>query len=78
PDKYDLYYSYIKNKNNFEQPILFEYFSSLEKQYIYVDAYNILKERLNDTKDIYYYDDTHWSPIGAKLIADEIQNKINN
>ena len=26
---------------------------------------------LGKKKDLYYYDDTHWSPVGAELIAEE-------
>lgn len=29
-------------------------------------------------KDIYFVDDTHWSPYGAKIVAEEILKELNN
>jgi len=76
PDKYDLYYPYIKNKENLEEPMFFNHFSKLPKPYIYIPAYEVLSERIKNQKDIYYYDDTHWSPFAAQIIANEITNAI--
>lgn len=73
PDKYDLYYSFIKNKNNFPKPEFFNYLNTLDKNYNYVNAYGALSKELKKTKDIYYYGDTHWSPVGAKIIAEKIK-----
>ena len=33
---------------------------------------------LAGTKDIYYINDTHWSPIGAKIAAEEIYQRLQN
>ncbi|RKR05364.1 acetyltransferase AlgX (SGNH hydrolase-like protein) [Flavobacterium sp. 90] len=76
PDKYDMYYDYIVDKKSFTKPLFFENFKKLKKDYIYIDSKEILSEKLKTQKDIYFYDDTHWSPIASKLIANEIKNSI--
>lgn len=73
PDKYDLYYPYFKNKATYKKPLFFEYFHTLEKEYTYVNAMEILSEEVETQKDVYYYDDTHWSYKGANLIAQRIK-----
>jgi len=76
PDKYDLHYEYISTKNN-PKPLFFDYMRDLEKEYIYIDAKKILKKHIdNDSKDIYFVDDTHWSPKGAKIIGQIINDSI--
>lgn len=72
PDKYDIYQKYIKDKS-FPRPLFFENFRELEKQYHYIDTQEILAKRVKaGEKDVYYFDDTHWSPKSAKIIAEEI------
>ena len=75
PDKYDLYYPYIKDKSNFNEPLFFKYYNNLSKEYTSINSFEILTTKLTNNKDVYYYDDTHWSPIGASAIAVGI-NKI--
>ncbi len=36
-----------------------------------------LSNALKNNKDVYYYDGTHWSPIGAKIIANTLGKLIN-
>lgn len=76
PDKYDLYYDHISDKTNFPKPLFFEHLRKLKKDYIYIDSKAILSKHLKTSKDIYYYDDTHWSPVATKFIAKEIRAKI--
>lgn len=76
PDKYDIYYDYIIDKQSFQKPLFFEYFNKLSKNYIYIDSKSILSEAVKHKKDIYYYDDTHWSPWAAQLVAKEIHQQI--
>lgn len=76
PDKYDMYYDCIANKQNLIKPLFFENFKTLSKDYIYIDSKEILSKKLSTQKDIYFFDDTHWSPIASKLIANEIKNEI--
>lgn len=75
PDKYDFYYSYISDKKNYPKPIFFDLMNSVEKKYIYIDSKKILTSKMQ--KDMYFYEESHWSPIAAKILADEIKVKIN-
>ena len=76
PDKYDIYYEYIENKKKYPEPLFFSHMSKQQKHYLYIDAKKIIKDALKDYRDIYFFDDTHWSPIASKLIAREIKKEI--
>lgn len=78
PDKYDMYYDYIVDKKNLTKPVFFENFEKLSKNYIYIDSKEILSQKLKSQKDLYFFDDTHWSPIGSKLIVNEIKEIIKS
>jgi len=76
PDKYDLYYEYITTKSK-PRPLFFEYMRNLKKEYLYIDSKKILKKHIdNGVKDVYFVDDTHWSPIGARIISEVISDSI--
>jgi len=78
PDKFSLYYPYLVRKENYPVPefsILFN--STYPKEYIYINSFALLGNMITEHKDIYYYDDTHWSPIAAKAIAAEILLHLN-
>lgn len=76
PDKYDIYYDYIID-NNEKASGFFACLNQFDKDYIYIDSYNLLKNAINKgQKDIYFADDSHWSPIGTQLIASEIADII--
>lgn len=77
PDKYDLYFPYIKNKETLQQPVFFPIYNTYPKSYTNIDAFTLLTEKLITEKDIYFYDDTHWSPKGAGYVADEIFRLID-
>lgn len=77
PDKYDLYFNYIKDNENLTTPKFFEIYEQAQKNYINVDSYKVLIEKIKLEKDIYFFDDTHWSPKGAGIIADEIFEIVN-
>ena len=78
PDKYDIYYEYITDKSKYPKPLFFDHFKKTpNKDYLYIDAKNLLNKHIPNKKDIYFYDDTHWSPKGAKIIADEIYDIIS-
>lgn len=78
PDKYDLYYDYIIDKTNFPKPLFFEYLGSLKKNYLYIDTKKILSAQLGRKKDIYFYDDSHWSPNASKIVSEEIVKIIRD
>jgi len=76
PDKYDIHYDYITTKNK-PEPLFFNHMKKLRKEYIYIDSKKILKKHIDiGIKDVYFVDDTHWSPIGAKIIASAINEAI--
>ena len=77
PDKYDIYYPFIKNNNKLTKPLFFSIYEPLEKEYINIESFKILTEEIKKERDIYFYDDTHWSPKGAEIIAEEIYNIIS-
>lgn len=73
PDKFDLYHPYIKDTSNYPKPNFFEQIASLEKNYLFIQSRSLLREALHKgKKDVYLYDDTHWSPWGSEIIATEI------
>ena len=76
PDKYDFYYDYISEKKDFKRPIFFDLLKAVKKDYVYIDAKENLASKITNTQDLYFYDDTHWSPIASKIIADKIKSEI--
>jgi hypothetical protein len=72
PDKYDLYFNHIMDNKHLAKPLFFQFYEQFDKNYINVDSYEILSGRLKSERDIYFYDDSHWSPVGAKVVAEEI------
>jgi hypothetical protein len=78
PDKYDLYYDYIVNTLKLPKPMFFEHLKKMPKDYIYIDSKSVLSAALanNRQKDIYFFNDTHWSPWASQLIASSIEKTI--
>ena len=77
-DKLDFYYDNIVENKKYKKPLFFDYFDSLPKNYFYINSKKILRPYLKNKKDLYFYDDTHWSPISDKIIANELYKIINN
>jgi hypothetical protein len=76
PDKYDIYYDYIIDKTSFPKPMFFETLKTMAKNYRYIDSKELLTSALRQKKDIYFYDDTHWSPWASQIIATEIKKQL--
>lgn len=77
PNKYTLYYDFIKNKK-YSASNFFELFSQYNKEYCFIDTKNILlKELEKGEKDIYLVNDTHWGVKASKVISKEILKIIN-
>lgn len=77
-DKYGMYCDYISN-NKLPKNIFFEYNLKLQKKYLYIDSKEVLLSNIKaGVKDVYYADDTHWSYLSAKVIANNIFEKIKN
>jgi hypothetical protein len=77
PDKYDLYYHFIE-KNHFPKNNFFDYMKEEKKEYLYINSKDLLLKHINNgAKDVYFADDTHWSPIASEIIAKTIYDKLN-
>lgn len=76
PDKYSVYYNYIEDEFKYARPLFFDHLSGLNKDYIFINSKQIIKELIGSQSDAYFYDDTHWSPHVSKLIAREIVDQI--
>jgi hypothetical protein len=76
PDKYGIYYDEITKKEKYPKPQFFEIFNTLPKSYLFVNSEVLLKKAITEKSDLYFYDDTHWSPNASKIIAKEINSLI--
>jgi hypothetical protein len=76
PDKFDIYYDYIVENEKYVRPLFFNHLQNMQKDYLYVNSKQILGQAIKTQKDIYYFDDTHWSPYAAKLIANDLAKVI--
>lgn len=69
-NKYDLYHPYLQ-QNLFPPDTLFPLLRPLPKEYKFVDTKAILSKLLQSgTKDVFFADDTHWSPIASEAVVD--------
>jgi hypothetical protein len=75
PDKYSFYYEELLN-NNLPEPILFNVLDTLSKNYLFFNTKKYLQNYKPSFKSIYFYDDTHWTPIASKIISNKIKNLI--
>jgi hypothetical protein len=74
PDKSTVYSDYTNFESKSDFALLFDLF---DKDYHYIDSFSLFNSLLvQGTKDLYYFDDTHWSCIGAYEIAKEIEGLI--
>jgi hypothetical protein len=76
PDKYDVYYPFLDPRAQVDAPQFFEYYLAIPKVYKDVPAFDVLTRAVMEQPDVYYYDDSHWSPVGAELVADQIERII--
>ena len=75
PDKYDFYYDDLIKPLN-KKLIFYDVLDSLKKDYIYFNPKKVLRKNKYFKKDLYFFDDTHWSPIASKIIAQKINELI--
>ncbi len=76
-DKFDFYYDYIAENKKYNKPLFFNHFDTLPKNYFYINSKKILTPYLKNKKDLYFYDDTHWSPISDKIFANELYSVMS-
>jgi hypothetical protein len=75
-DKYDVYYHHILNNPYPRNPIL-DSFKDFSKEDWFMNTNEILRKQIDSgTKDLYKINDTHWSYLGHKLIAEEIYKRL--
>ena len=72
PDKYDVYQDFIVADRPTPKSTFFKVYDELDKDYLDVAAYRTLRRLVDTEENVYYYDDTHWSPKGAAAVADVI------
>ncbi len=78
PDKYNVYAEYIEDDNLPENDFL-KTLEQLDKDYIYVNTEHMLTKNIErGVQDVYYADDSHWSPVGQKLVAKHLYREITN
>lgn len=78
PDKYDVYYDFIED-NGYPKNPFFEKLSSFNNAKLVVNSKEIFQPYLkNGIRDLYLADDTHWSPKGAKIVAEYLTKIILN
>ena len=71
-DKFDAYEPLIVNKH--KQNHILEFFPSNDS--IINTKELLLPYILSGTQDVYRLDDTHWSPVGSKIVGVEVANRI--
>lgn len=79
PDKYDMYQEYIV-KNPFPPKTVNEDFRRLvgDNPNVVIGKELLLQHLHAGEKDLYYWDDTHWSYKSAKIVADTLNERIRN
>lgn len=71
PDKYDIYYPYIKN-DPYQENSFFQLIRPMYKSYLFLDTKKILRNELKKgVKDLYYSDDTHWSYKASDAVTND-------
>lgn len=77
-DKYDVYQEFAID-NTFPKKEVLEKFVEFESNPCFVNTKTVLMEKARQgVKDLYYADDTHWSPIGAQIVAEEIARHMDS
>ena len=72
PNKYTIYHNYFQDRDRYPAPTTLSYLSQLPKSYTYIDTRALLLRKVEDEEDLYFYDDTHWSPSAAKAVSQQI------
>lgn len=71
-DKYDVYEPFIMEKHPKNHTL-----DSIPQEKWIINSKPILQEAVySGIKDVYYINDTHWSPIGSKIIGEEVAKRI--
>jgi hypothetical protein len=80
PDKYDMYQNYLVTSSKYIGDNLntLDYVSERVGISGFFDAKHFLLPNINaGVKDLYYYNDTHWSPKASAIVADSLCKYMN-
>jgi hypothetical protein len=80
PDKFDMYQNYLVTDSKYfnQKERTLDYVSSNIKIKEFVDAKQLLLPYIDKgVKDIYYYNDTHWSPKASEIVAESLCKYLN-
>lgn len=72
PDKFHFYKNDLVGPSEFQGSLFFDNFSKIEKEYASLNLMDEILKNQVDIMDFYYYDDSHWSPIGNKYVAERL------
>ena len=76
-DKYDVYQDYIVD-NPYPQQDMLERFFAMYPHPRIINSKDTLSQMIaNDVMDVYWCNNTHWSPRGSKAVAEQLAKKIN-
>ena len=75
-DKYDLYQTYIADTAHWEKTLLEDFCPLVQTPYLINSKDTLAQMAAAGVKDIYYCNDTHWSPIGAEAVAMQVAKRI--
>ncbi len=76
-NKYDVYSPWITN-NPYPMDETMQIFADLDTTW-FVDTKRLLQSHVEaGVKDVYYVNDTHWSPVGAKIVGEHIAKMLAN
>ena len=77
-DMYDVYQSYIDN-NPYPPKTVLDELSSRINHPNFINSKELFLPLLDQgMKDVYWCSDTHWSPVGAKIVAEEIARRMDS
>ncbi len=72
-DKYDVYEPFIIEEH-IKNPTL----DNIPSEEWIINSKPLLQNAINaGTRDVYYLNDTHWSPIGSKIVGEEVARRIS-
>ena len=77
-DKYDVYQDFAID-NMYQRQTVLDSFAQFDSSLYFVNTKPILiKKAEKGVKDLYYADDSHWSPVGARIVSEEIVKRMDS
>lgn len=76
-DKYDVYQDFIVNNPYPRQDLLDRLFTIYNNSHLINSKDTLYQMIVNDIKDTYWCNNSHWSPIGSEAVAIKVAKRIN-